>query len=125
MGEVDGARARHEDIDLDGAARGVPSGEAADEDLVRRLAKFGALKEVAVIGVDYIPFDIFSVAMGNNDIDIVRDTASVGPESGSRTAKEADIRCDLVLDDVSCAPSNFPYLLFSWGTSWGISIPHV
>lgn len=47
----------------------------------------------------------------------VGDTASVGPESGTGTAKETDIRRDMVLDDVDCASSNFPDFLFSCGTS--------
>jgi len=142
LGKIEGWR--DEDIDLDAAAVGAPSGEAADEDLVRRIAPSGGLEEVSAIRVNNDLFDPFGSGrlvsvVANNDVDIlrgqlkvlsrekkaggrnVRDMASVGPEKGSRTAKEADIRCDIGLDNAGCAPSNFQYFLFIWGTSG----PHV
>ena len=63
---------RHEDIDLDAAIVGMKTREAAVEFLVLRPALFGGLQEVAVVRVDYGPFDPFRVvAIGNNDIDIL------------------------------------------------------
>ena len=51
----------------------------------------------------------------------VRNTTSVGPEESTCTPKEADMRCDMDLYDVSCAPSNFQNFLCIRRTSG----PHV
>lgn len=42
----------------------APSGEAADQDLVRRLAISGGLEEVSVIRFDNGLFDIFGIPAG-------------------------------------------------------------
>ena len=44
-------------------------------------------------------------------------TADVGPEIGCRASEDADIRCDMVFDDVGRAPRNPIYLLGTWRTS--------
>ena len=41
-------------------------------------------------------------------------TADVGPKVGSRAAKDANIRSDMIFDDVGCAPSNLLYLPGTW-----------
>ena len=41
-------------------------------------------------------------------------TADVGPKIGSRASKDANIRSDMIFDDVGCAPSNLLYLLGTW-----------
>ena len=44
-------------------------------------------------------------------------TADVGPEIGSRAAKYANVRCDMVFDNVGGAPRNPLYLLIAWRSS--------
>ena len=44
-------------------------------------------------------------------------TADVGPEIGSGTAKYADVRRDLIFDNVGRAPRNPLYLLIAWRSS--------
>ena len=44
----------------------------------------------------------------------VGNTTDVGPEIGSGTAKDADVRGDMDFYDIDCAPSNFLNLLGTW-----------
>ena len=44
-------------------------------------------------------------------------TANVGPEIGSRASEDANVRSDMIFDDVGRAPSNPLYLLITWRTS--------
>ena len=44
-------------------------------------------------------------------------TADVGPEIGSGTAKYANVRCDMIFANVGGAPRNPLYLLITWRSS--------
>ena len=50
-------------------------------------------------------------------------TADVGPEIRSGTTKDANVRSDMVINDVGCAPSNPLYLLGTWRTpGWHVEL---
>ena len=44
-------------------------------------------------------------------------TTDVSPEIGGRTTKYANVRCDMIFDNVGRAPSDPLYLLITWRTS--------
>ena len=47
----------------------------------------------------------------------MRNTADVGPEIGGRTTKYANVRCDMIFDNVGGAPRNPLYLFIAWRSS--------
>ena len=50
-------------------------------------------------------------------------TADVCPEIRSGTTKDANIRSDMVINDVGCAPSNSLYLLRTWRSpGWHVEL---
>ena len=56
----------------------------------------------------------------------VGNAANVGPEIGTGTAKDADVRGDMVFYDIDCAPCNFLNLFSTWRitiTGWHVELP--
>ena len=49
-----------------------------------------------------------------SDMTHMGNTIDIGPQSGGRTTKEANVRCDAGLDYVGRATGDLEYLLFGW-----------